>query len=456
MRSKAELKKLDAKYLFHPIVVLQQHEKNGARIIVEGKGSRIKDIDGKEYIDAFSSLWNTLIGHGEKPVADAITQQLGKLEYYSPFFGFATPPAIELAAKVVSLMPQDWDMGHVIFTCGGSETNDTNMKLARMYWALKGKTEKTKIISRKLAYHGVTMGSMTATGIDFFKMNFGPLSPGFVHIMAPYCYRCELGMAYPECAVACARQLEETIQREGPETVAAFIGEPVMGTGGVINPPDEYWPEIRKICDRHDVLLIADEVITGFGRTGKMFGCMNWNLRPDLVSIAKGITSGYFPLGGAIAKNEIYETIRDALGDVMPFLHGYTYNNHPVGCAAGLATLKIIEDRKLVDNARTMGDYLAKRLQGLSERRTVGDIRAKGLMAAVEIVKDKQTKEQVGVLPMEGTHRIEEFMWEKGIYARAMMENVAIAPTLTVTKEEIDLIVDALDSSISQMENEML
>jgi 4-aminobutyrate--pyruvate transaminase len=456
MKSMEELKELDAKYLFHPVVVLRELEKQGARIIVEGDGLRVKDIDGNEYIDAFSSLWNVVIGHGQKPVADAITEQLGKLEYYSPFFGFAAPPAIELAAKVVSLMPEDWNMGRVLFTCGGSETNDTNLKLARMYWALKGKPEKIKIVSRKLAYHGVTMGAVTATGIDFFKLHFGPVAPGFVHIMAPYCYRCDLNLKYPECGVACARQFEETVQQEGPDTVAAFIGEPVMGTGGVIDPPDEYWPMIREICDKYDVLLIADEVITGFGRTGKMFGCMNWNLRPDLVSIAKGITSGYFPLGGAIASNEIYETIRDALGDVIPFLHGYTYDNHPVGCAAGLANLKIIEDQELVENAAEVGVHLGERIEGMRQHRSVGDVRKRGLMAAVEIVKDKETKEPIGSLPMESTHRVEELMWERGVYGRAMMENVALAPPLTVTKKEIDVIVDALDSSIAQMEEEML
>jgi adenosylmethionine-8-amino-7-oxononanoate aminotransferase len=456
MKSKEELKELDAKYLFHPVAVLKELEKSGARIIVEGDGVRVKDLDGNEYIDAFSSLWNVLIGHGQKPVADAIAEQLSKLEYYSPFFGFAAPSAIELAAKVVGLMPADWNMGRVLFTCGGSETNDTNMKIARMYWALKGKPEKNKIISRRLAYHGVTMGAMTATGIDFFKMNFGPVVPGFVHIMAPYCYRCDLDLKYPECGVACAKQCEETIQQEGPDTVAAFIGEPVMGTGGVIDPPDEYWPMIREICDRYDVLIIADEVITGFGRTGKMFGSMNWNLRPDLVSIAKGITSGYFPLGGAIASNEIYETIRDALGDVVPFLHGYTYDNHPVGCAAGLANLKVIEDGELVAKALEMGVYMRERLEGMYDHESVGDVRGRGLMAAVEIVKDRETREPTGLLPMQSTHRIEDLMWEKGVYARAMMENVALAPPLTVTKKEIDTIVDALDSSIAQMEEEML
>lgn len=456
MKSKEELKKLDAKYLFHPVVQLQEHEQKGPRIIVGANGSRVKDIDGKEYIDAFSSLWNVIIGHGDKSVADAITAQLGKLEYYSPFFGFASEPAIELAAKVVSLMPKDWNMGHAMFTCGGSETNDTNMKIARMYWACKGKDSKKKIISRNYAYHGVTFGSLTATGIEFFKMNFDPLPPGFIHIMAPYCYRCELGLTYPECGVACAKQLEEAILREGPDTVAVFIGEPVMGTGGVIVPPDEYWPMIRQICDKYEVLILADEVITGFGRTGKMFGCMNWNLRPDLVSIAKGITSGYFPTGAAVVSNEIYETIRDGLPGFMPFLHGFTYNNHPVGCAAGLANLKVVEEKKLVENAATMGQYLADRIKGLYDHRSVGDIRVKGLMAAVEIVKDKETKEPIGSLPMESTHRIEELVWEKGVYARAMMENVAIAPPLTITKEEIDIIVDAVDSSIAQMEKEML
>jgi len=456
MRSKEELRELDKKYLFHPVVILQEHEEKGARVLTEAKGSRFSDIDGNEYIDAFSSLWNVVIGHGQKAVADAITEQLNKMEYCSPFFGFASEPAIELAAKVVSLMPEEWNMGHVMFTCGGSETNDTNLKLARLYWATKGKDSKTKFISRDLAYHGVTFGALNATGLEFFKMNFGPMLPGFTHIMAPYCYRCALNLEYPGCDIACAKQLEEAIVKEGPDTVAAFIAEPIMGTGGVIRPPDEYWPMIREICDKHEVLFIADEVITGFGRTGKMFGCMNWDLRPDLISIAKGITSGYFPLGGAIASNEIYETIKDGLADMLPFLHGFTYNNHPTGCAAGLANLKIIEDQNLVQNAAEVGAYMADRLKGMYDHKSVGDIRSFGLMAAVEIVKDRETKEQIGMMPMDSTHRIEDLMWDKGIYARAMLENIAIAPMLTTTKEEIDLIVDALDSSIAQMEEEML
>jgi len=456
MKSEDELRKMDLNSLFHPSVILQEHEEKGPRIIVEGDGLRVKDIEGKEYIDAFSSLWNVVIGHGQKAVAEAITEQLNKLEYFSPFYGFAMPTAIELADKVVSLMPEEWNMGRVLFTCGGSETNDTNMKIARMYWSLKGMDQKKTIISRNCAYHGLTMGSMVATGIEYFKMHFGPLAPGFMHIMAPYCYRCELNLTYPECGVACAKQLEETIQEEGADTIAAFIAEPVIGTGGTIPPPDEYWPMVREICDKHDVLFIADEVITGFGRTGKMFGCMNWNVRPDLISIAKGITSGYFPLGGAIMSNDVYETIRDGLGSIMPFLHGFTYNNHPVGCAAGLANIKIIEDQKLIENAVQVGAYLSDRLRGLYDHKSVGDIRSIGLMAAIEIVKDKETKEQIGLMPMESTHRIEDLMWDKGVYARAMFENIAIAPPLTVTKEEIDIIVDALDSSIAQMEKEML
>jgi adenosylmethionine-8-amino-7-oxononanoate aminotransferase len=456
MKSKEELKAMDKKYLFHPVVVLQEHEEKGARLIVEGDGSKVKDIDGNEYIDAFSSLWNVVIGHGQKPVADAITAQLNKLEYYSPFFGFASEPAIELAAKVVGLMPEEWDMGHVMFTCGGSETNDTNIKIARLYWATKGQDSKKKIISRDLAYHGVTYGALNATGLEFFKLNFDPMLPGFSHIMAPYCYRCALSLTYPECDIACAKALEERIIEEGPDTVAAFIAEPVMGTGGVIVPPDEYWPMIRDICDKHDVLFIADEVITGFGRTGKMFGCMNWDVRPDLMSIAKGITSGYFPLGGAIASNEIYETIKNGLADMLPFLHGFTYNNHPTGCAAGLANLKIIEDDKLVENVDKVGAYLADRLKGLYDHKSVGDIRCMGFMTAIEIVKDKETKEQIGDMPMDSTHRLEDLMWDKGIYARGMLENIAVAPVFTTTEEEIDLIVDALDASIAQMEDEML
>lgn len=456
MRSKDELSNLDRKHVLHPTSQLKEIQDNGPRIIVEGDGTRIKDIDGKEYLDAFSGLWNVVIGHGRKAVVDAIVEQMDKLEYFSSFFGFSNPPAIELATKVAGYFPEEWNLGHVTFTCGGSETNDTNMKIARLYWSLKGKEDKKKIISRNFAFHGVSLGSMYATGIMFFHHGFGPVPPDFVYIMPPYCYRCELGLTYPECNTACADQLEEAILREGPETVAAFIAEPVMGTGGVICPPDEYWPKIRAICDKHEVLLIADEVITGFGRTGKLFGCFNWDLRPDLMSVAKGISSGYFPLGAAIVSNEIFDTLISELPDYLPFLHGYTYQNHPSGCAAGLANLKILEDEKLVENAAAMGEYMGERLKGLYDHKSVGDIRVKGLMAAVEIVKDKETKEQIGEMPMESTHRIEELSWDKGVFARAMFENIAVAPPLTITKEEIDTIADVLDSSIQQMEKEML
>jgi putrescine aminotransferase len=213
---------------------------------------------------------------------------------------------------------------------------------------------------------------------------------------------------------------------------------------------------VREICDKYDVLLIADEVITGFGRTGKMFGCMHWNLRPDIISTAKALTSGYIPLGGAIISNEIFDTLANGVPEWMPFLHGYTYNNHPVGCAAGLANLKFMEDNNLVENAAKMGAYLADRLRGLYDHKSVGDVRGLGLVAAVEIVKDKQTKEQIGEVPMESTHRIEELTWEHGVFTRAGLENIELSPPLTITKEEIDKIVDVLDSSIAQMEKEML
>ena len=249
MLSKDELNKMDINSLLHPIATIREHEAKGPRIIVEGEGLYIRDIDGKEYIDGFSGLWNVIVGHRQKRIADAIMEQLDKLEYFSPFYGLSNPPAIELAAKVLDLMPKEWDMGRILFTCGGSETNDTNIKIARMYWSLKGMKQKNKIVSRNAAYHGQTMGALAATGIDAFKMHFEPISPGFVHIMAPFCYRCALDLTHPECGIECAKQLEEAILREGPNTVAAFIGEPVIGAGGTIPPPNEYWPIIRDICD---------------------------------------------------------------------------------------------------------------------------------------------------------------------------------------------------------------
>lgn len=457
MTPKDLLNKNAVDYLFHPVVIQKKHEERGPRIITEGKGLRIKDINGREYLDAFSSLWNVLIGHGQEPVIDAMHNQGKTLEYFSPFSGFSTPPAIELAEKVIRMMPDDWQMGRVLFTCGGSETNDTNIKIARMYWSLQNKPQKNKIIARKSAYHGLTLGAMAATGIDAFKTHFNPMAPGFVHIMAPYCFRCELGFTYPGCGIACAKQLDEMIRQEGPDTVAAFIGEPVMGAGGVIVPPNEYWPMVRKICDKHNVLVIADEVITGFGRTGKMFGCMNWDFKPDLISFAKGITSGYFPLGCAVMRTGIYETIRDGLGEDTPFRHGFTYNNHPVGCAAGIANLQFIEDHKLVENAARMGKYMADSLENLrSAHGSVGEVRSKGLMAAVEFAKDKKTKAPLGARPGQAPLRVEEIMWENGIYIRPLFESICIAPSLIISKEDIDLVIKALDTAIVQVEKEFL
>ncbi len=298
---------------------------------------------------------------------------------------------------------------------------------------------------------------MTATGILPMHWNFGPEAPGFAHIAAPYCYKCELGLEPSSCGLACAKTLEEHIEREGPETVAAFIAEPVIGAGGIIPPPDGYFAAIREICDRYDILLIVDEVVCGFGRTGTMFGHDQWGVRPDIVTLAKGITSGYQPLGASVVSAEIWGTISERLPDHMPVSHGFTYSGHPVCCAAGLANIGVIEDEGLVANAADVGGYLHEQLHArLGGYDSVGDIRGIGLMAGIELVADRETKRGFS-MPHSACTQVELEAWERGLYCRAMgIEVVGLAPPLTIDRACVDEMVDVLAASIEAMEADLM
>ncbi len=442
----ARLRELDIAYHLHPVSNLKQVHANGPLVMVRGEGSTIWDSDGKEYIDAFAGLWNINAGHGRKELAEAARQQIEEIAYGPTFFGLATPPPIELAAKLAAMYPGP--VNHFQFTSGGAESNETAIKIARYYWALRGKPEKVTIISRMMAYHGIAMGALSATGIPAYWANFGPRPEGFVHLMAPYSYRNADDPSDVEGFVdKLVTELEQLIAREGAGNIAAMIGEPVQGAGGVVPPPESYWRRIKDVLDANDILLIADEVITGFGRTGTMFGVEQYQVQPDIVSIAKGVTSGYIPLGAVGVTDQIYQTMLEP--DAM-FMHGFTYSGHPVACAVGLRNVAIIEDEQLEKRAADTGPYLIGKLEELLGHQNVGDVRGKGMMMIVEVVKDKESKEPFTAVDGVGA-QLTRATRERGIIVRAADNGIAIAPPLVLTKGEADAIAAAVQDSIVEV-----
>ena len=374
----SDLVKNDQAHLIHP----QHHSSEAAEpmVIVEGKGAVIKDINGQEYIDGLAGLWNVSVGHGREELAKAAADQMKTLAYYSNYVGYSNIPAVELATKIVSLSYTN--MAAVYFTCGGAEANESAFKTARFYWKAKGKPNKVKVIARQNAYHGVTLQAMSATGMAPFWKMFEPRVPGFLHIQAPYPYRFQGAKPGETVGQAAARELEEAILREGADTVAAFIAEPIIGGGGVIVPPDDYFPRIREICTKHDVLFIADEVITGFCRTGQWFALTHWNVQPDIQSFAKAVTSGYAPLGGIVVNRDIFETMNSVKPEDR-WMHAYTYSGHPMCCAVGLANIAIMERERLWERSAKLGTRLYQGLLELQkELPAIGDVRGgKGLIA---------------------------------------------------------------------------
>src|SRR5262249_15635187 len=374
----------DHRHLIHPLHHPKDHEQ--AILFVEGRNEMLIDADGKQYIDGLSSLWNVNAGHGRKELADAAAEQMAKLAFTSAYAGASNIPSTRLAEKIVKLAYSN--SSAVYFTTAGAESNESAFKIARYHWKLRGKPNKVKVFSRIHGYHGVTMAAMSATGMASYHKMFGPLVPNFLQVPAPYAYRWP-GNEDP--GIGAADAVEQAILREGADTVAAVIAEPVMGAGGVIVPPPTYFPRLREICDRHGVLLIADEVITGFGRTGKWFALGHWGGEPDLMSFAKGIPSRYLPFGGVLISKPIHEAIEEAPMDEK-FMHAATYSGHPVCCAVGLANVDIIERDGLVERARVQGDRFRTGLSTLASLPAVGEVRGIGMLAAIELVEDKGSK----------------------------------------------------------------
>ena len=435
----------DQAHLIHALHnrALQEH----AHVWVRGEGVMIQDHTGKRYYDALSGLWNVVVGHGRHELAEAAARQMNELAYASAYTGSTNLRAIELGERIAELCYPS--VQRFFFTSGGAESNESAFKTARYYWKQQGYQGKYKVISRRWGYHGVTLAAMSATGIESYWPMFEPRTPGFLHIESPYPYRFQppasAGPNDPRTPGQMAADLlEEAIVREGPETVAAFFGEPVQGAGGVIVPPDDYWPRIREICDRYDVLLIADEVITGFGRTGQWFGLSRYGIEPDIVCFAKAVTSGYFPLGGMGVNQQIAEAIDAGEG---AWMHAFTYSGHPVGCAVALRNLQIIEEEGLVERAGRMGEYLLQQARTLLSHPHVGDVRGQGLMVAVELVADKQTKAEFPPEEKVGP-RVHEETQKRGMFTRLRGDVYNIAPPFIVSESQIDSMVNILGDAI--------
>ena len=443
------LQQQDKAHLVHGFVPLSMHQERGMPIFVKGEGVYVWDTDGKRYLDGLASLWNVHVGHGRKEINRAVAAQMDQLAFAPTLIGPTSAPTVRLATKLTKIAPKG--LSRVIFTSGGSESNETMIRLVRAYWKAKGKPKKTKFITLNQGYHGTSSGAAALTGIALFNDQVDPGLPGVIHMARPYCYRCELGKTYPSCKVDCADELERIIKREGAETIGAFVAEPIQGVGGVIVPPKEWLPKIREICSRHNILMVCDEVITGFGRTGTMFASSSAG--PDILVSAKGITSGYLPLGVVLFKEEIFQTFLKA-GD-QAFWHGYTYTGHPTVCAAGLANIEIIESEKLVQKAREQGRYLQKQLATLKDLPIVGDVRGKGLMAAVELVKDKETKEMFAA-ETKVVARVWERALRSGLLTRMGGANIiAICPPLIITREQIDEMVATLRETLVAISEEL-
>ena len=437
------------KKFWHPMSSSAPANRSKTLIIARGDGNYITDIEGHRMLDGVGGLWNVNVGHNRPSVKAAIAAQLDELAYYQTFDGIAHPRVFDLAERLTSMFAQE-NMARVLFSSGGSDAVETALKMARQYWIASGEPGRTRFLSLRNGYHGVHMGGTSVGGNGVYHYNHGPLLAGCHLLDTPWLYRNPWDCRDPdELTAHCIRQLEDQIALLGPQTIAALIAEPVQGAGGVIVPPTHYWKRLREVCDRHGILLIADEVVTGFGRTGCMLGSRGWGVAPDVLCLAKGITAGYIPMGATVFNQRIVDAIENAPGFGSVIMHGYTYSGHPTACAAALAVLDIVEAEDLPGNAGKVGAQLLEQLQPLTERyAVVGEVRGKGLMIAVDLVADKVTREPLD--PANGlASRIAEQARLAGVLMRPIGNKIVMSPPLTLTADEATLMVDALDSALA-------
>ncbi len=445
------LKRDNARFQWHPMVPPHRLEQVPPLIIAKGEGVYVTDVDGRRYIDGIGGLWCVNVGHNRPEVKEAIRKQLDQIAYYSSFDGTVTPPSIALSRRVIEMSAEE-DMARVMFSSGGSDAIETALKLARQYWKLVGEPQRTKFISLKQAYHGVHFGGASINGNEPFRWAYEPLLPGCFQVDTPWLYRNPWTEDPEELARICANILDREIAYQGAHTVAAFIAEPVQGAGGVIVPPATYWPLVREICDKHGVLLISDEVVTGFGRSGSMFGARGWGVKPDIMCLAKGITSGYTPLGATVFNRRIESAWAQNMGLEAALMHGYTYSGHPVSCAAALACLDIVEKEDLPGNAAKMGKRLIDGLKPFEDRfAAVGNVRGKGLMVAIDLVANKKTREPVN--PADGyAYRVADAARNNGVIVRPVGTKLILSPPLVIDAEAVDTLVHGLEQALSQVD----
>jgi putrescine---pyruvate transaminase len=440
----AELQALDAAHHMHPFTAGADLAAKGARVITRASGVRLTDSEGCEILDGMAGLWCVNIGYGRAELAEAAARQMRELPYYNTFFQTTHVPAIALAARLAELAPGD--LNHVFFASSGSEANDTNIRMVRRYWAALGKPEKTVIISRKNAYHGSTMGGASLGGMAPMHAQGGLPIADIVHIDQPNWYAEGGDLGPEEFGLARARQLEEKIAELGEDRVAAFIAEPVQGAGGVIIPPESYWPEIQRICDAHDILLIADEVITGFGRTGNWFGCQTMNIRPHIMTVAKGLSSGYQPIGGSIVCDAVAEVIGRE-----EFFHGYTYSGHPVAAAVALENLRIMEEERIIEHVREVAaPHLARAWAGLADHPLVGEARSLGLLASIALTPDKAARAAFAAGPGTVGLICRERSFANNLVMRHVGDRMVIAPPLVITPEDIDEVIQRVRMALDE------
>ena len=442
-----DLRRRDAAHHLHPFTDSGALARQGTRVIERADGVYLYDAEGRRLLDGMAGLWCVNIGYGREELYAAAARQFRELPYYNSFFQCTTPPAIELAEDLAELAPDG--MNHVFFTGSGSEANDTVVRMVRHYWATLGKPGKTVVISRHNAYHGSTMAGASLGGMKPMHKQGGLPIPGIVHIDQPYWFgegRDEDPAAY---GVRIARQLQDKIDELGADRVAAFIAEPVQGAGGVIVPPDTYWPEVQRICDANEILLVSDEVICGFGRLGQWFGAQHYDTRPDLMPIAKGLSSGYLPIGGVIVSDRVAEVLKSKQGG--EFYHGYTYSGHPVCAAVAIENLRILRDEGIVTRVRDdIGPYLQQRWATLGDHPLVGETRGVGLLAALELVRSRDPIVLFDE-PGETGNIARDLAIENGVVMRAVSSRLVISPPLVITRDQVDELVDKARATLDAL-----
>ncbi|WP_018388436.1 aspartate aminotransferase family protein [Ancylobacter sp. FA202] len=441
----------DRDHFFHPSTHMGQHARGETpnRIITGAEGVYIVDREGRRSLDAFGGLYCVNVGYGRSKITDAIAEQASKLAYYHAYAGHGSEPSIRLARMVIERAPAG--MSRVFFGLSGSDANETNIKLVWYINNVLGRPQKKKIISRWRGYHGSGVMTGSLTGLAGFHKLFDLPRAPILHTEAPYYFRREdRSMSEEQFSQHCADRLEEMILTEGADTIAAFIGEPVLGTGGIVPPPAGYWPKIQAVLKKYDIMLIADEVVTGFGRLGSMFGSDHYGIEPDLITIAKGLTSAYAPLSGVIVSEKVWRVLEQGSDEFGPIGHGWTYSSHPLCTAAGVANLELVDELDLVTNARETGAYFNAALKdALSGHRHVGEVRGEGLLAAVELVRDRDDRTFFEASEKVGP-RVAAAMLERGVIARAMPQGdiLGFAPPLCLTREEADIVVDATRGAV--------